>query len=79
MDSRILPPAQAVSDLPSVTVTAAGLTRAQHGNPLSPEHLEGRWLPAAGGKPTRILDAQGTLVALAHARGGALHPAVVIG
>jgi tRNA pseudouridine55 synthase len=78
VEARLISPADALSELPSVVVTARGLTRAQHGNPLSPEHLEGRWLPPAGGKPTRILDAQGTLVALAHARGGALHPNLVL-
>lgn len=78
IDAHLISPADALSELPFVVCTAAGLARAQHGNPLSPEHLEGRWVSPAGGKPTRVLDAQGTLVALAHARGGALHPAIVL-
>jgi tRNA pseudouridine55 synthase len=80
--SRLLSPAAALADLPAVTVTPLGLRRAVHGNPLGPEHLVGRWIPPAGGlpaRPVRILDADGRLIALAHARGGSLHPAVVLG
>jgi tRNA pseudouridine55 synthase len=80
---RLITPADALGDLPAVTVTQAGRKRAQHGNPLGPEHLAGRWLPpVAGGPnpaPVRILDENGSLLALAHSRGGSLHPAVVLG
>ena len=79
---RLIPAADAVGHLPAVTVNAAGLRRASHGNPLSPNHLEHPWIPAGGpgpGPDIRILDADGALVALAHSRGGALHPAVVLG
>jgi tRNA pseudouridine55 synthase len=79
---RLIPPAEALADLAAVTVTPAGLQRTLHGNPLSPEHLAGRWVPPAGARadaPVRILDADGRLLALAHSRGGALHPAVVVG
>jgi tRNA pseudouridine55 synthase len=82
VESRLLSPAEALADLPAVTVTPLGLRRAVHGNPLGPEHLAGRWIPPAGGpsaRPVRILDADGRLIALAHARGGSLHPAVVLG
>lgn len=78
----VIPPAEALADLAGVTVTPLGLRRALHGNPLTPEHLAGRCVPpagAAGGGPVRILDEDGKLVALAHSRGGALHPAVVLG
>jgi tRNA pseudouridine55 synthase len=78
----VIPPAEALADLAGVTVTPLGLRRALHGNPLSPEHLAGRWVPpsgAAGGAPVRVLDEDGKLVALAYSRGGALHPAVVLG
>lgn len=80
--ARVIPPAEALADLAGVTVTPLGLRRALHGNPLSPEHLAGRWVPPAGaaaGRPVRILDQDGKLVALAHSRGGSLHPAVVLG
>jgi tRNA pseudouridine55 synthase len=77
---RAIPPAAALPHLPSVQLTALGLKRAVHGNALGPEHLEGRWIPPHGsGGPVRVLGPDGRLVALAHSRGGALHPAVVLG
>jgi tRNA pseudouridine55 synthase len=77
---RAIAPAEALPHLPSVQVTPVGLKRAVHGNALGPEHLEGRWIPPHGtGGPVRVLGPDGHLVALAHARGGALHPAVVLG
>jgi tRNA pseudouridine55 synthase len=80
--AHVMTPADALREWPAVTVTEAGLRRAAHGNSLSPEHLEGRSLPAAGGDPAgrvRVLAPDGRLVAVAHSRGGALHPAVVLG
>ena len=77
---RLIPPADALPDLEAVTMTEAGLRRAVHGNPLAPEHLEGRWVPVAStGRPVRVLARDGQLVALAWSRGGALHPVVVLG
>ena len=80
---RLISPADALGDLPQVTVTLAGRKRALHGNPLSPEHLAGRWVPPPSGpdraSAVRILDENGQLIALAHSRGGSLHPAVVLG
>jgi tRNA pseudouridine55 synthase len=77
---RLIPPAEALPALPAVEVTPAGLKRAVHGNPLSPEHLAGRWVPpTSGADPVRVLAGDGRLVALAHSRGGALHPVVVLG
>lgn len=83
--ARLLTPAEALPDLPGVQVTAAGLTRALHGNPLGPEHLEGGWVPSAATAgtapmtPIKIVAGDGRLVALARVRGGALHPVVVLG
>jgi tRNA pseudouridine55 synthase len=78
--TRLVSPADALPGLPDVTVTDAGLRRATHGNPLGPEHLEGRWVPPATERqPVKVLDPAGRLVALAHSRGGALHPVVVLG
>jgi tRNA pseudouridine55 synthase len=78
--SRLIPPAEAVAHLPAVTVNDAGLRRVIHGNPLSPGHLEHPWIPssAGDGPGVRILGPGGDLLALAHSRGGALHPAVVL-
>jgi tRNA pseudouridine55 synthase len=78
--SRLVSAADALPHLPDVTVTEPGLRRATHGNPLLPEHLEGRWVPLpTGSQPVKVLDPEGRLVALAHSRGGALHPVVVLG
>ena len=77
---RLLTPAAALPDLAAVRITEAGLTRAAHGNPLGPEHLQNRALPPPTGRgPVKLLAADGRLVALAHSRGGALHPVVVLG
>jgi tRNA pseudouridine55 synthase len=87
--SRVVSPSAALPDLAEVRVTDLGLKRAIHGNPLGPQHLEGRYVPPAtsagpGGsvqqvKPVKILAGDGRLVALAWSRGGALHPVVVLG
>ena len=77
---RVIPPAEALPFLPEVRLTAVGLTRARHGNPVGPEHLEAHWLPPPSTPgPVKVLGPDGALVALAHSRGGALHPAVVLG
>jgi len=77
---RLISPADALPQLAAVTMNAAGLRRAVHGNPLDPDHLEGRWVPAASaGGPVKMLAPDGQLVALAWSRGGALHPVVVLG
>ncbi len=78
--SHLIAPAEALPHLPAVRVTARGLTRATHGNPLGPDDLEGHRLPpATAGGPVRLLAEDGRLVALAHSRGGALHPVTVLG
>jgi tRNA pseudouridine55 synthase len=80
VETRLLAPADALPDLAAVRLTDAGLKRAVHGNPLSPDHLEGRWLPPTTAPgPVRVLSGDGRLVALAESRGGALHPVVVLG
>jgi tRNA pseudouridine55 synthase len=79
---RLLSPAEALAELPAVTVTELGLRRALHGNPLGPQHLANPWVPpgtATAGPQVRVLDQTGRLIALAHSRGGSLHPAVVLG
>ena len=78
--ARLVSPAAAVAYLPSVELTDGGLKRVVHGNPVGPEHLAGRWVPPTTTRgPVRLLAADGRLVALARSRGGALHPAVVLG
>jgi tRNA pseudouridine55 synthase len=80
LSGRLLTPADALPDLAAVRLTEAGLVRATHGNRLGPEHLESRALPPPTGLgPVKVLASDGRLVALAHSRGGALHPVVVLG
>ena len=75
----LIAPADALPHLPTVQLTEAGLKRAAHGNPVGPEHLTNHWIPAGSADPVKVLAPDGHLLALAHARGGALHPAVVLG
>jgi tRNA pseudouridine55 synthase len=87
---HLISPAEALPHLAAVSLTERGLRRAVHGNPVAHQDLEGHHVPqpngAAGGSgtggpalPVRLLGPDGRLVALAHARGGALHPVVVLG
>lgn len=77
---RLLAPADALPQLPAVTATDVGIRRVRHGNPVGPEHLASGWSAGlSGAVAIRVLGPDGHLVALAHARGGALHPAVVLG
>lgn len=79
LERRLLAPAEAVAHLPAATLTDAGLRRAIHGNSLSPEHLSRQHeAGSTGGLPVALLGPDGSLVALAHSRGGFLHPAVVL-
>jgi tRNA pseudouridine55 synthase len=77
--TRVLSPADALSDLPAVRVTDLGLKRAVHGNSLGAEHLGGAWLSLAGAGHVRILSPEGALLAVAEPKGGVLQPIVVLG
>jgi tRNA pseudouridine55 synthase len=80
MATRLIPPAEALPELPAVHLSDSGLVRARHGNPIGPQFVAGPWVPAGLGQArVRLLDPAGTLVALADLRGGLLHPAVVLG
>jgi tRNA pseudouridine55 synthase len=84
LSGRLIPPADALPDLAFVVVTADGLRRALHGNPLGAGHLASSWPAAAsaGGPELRVkvIGPDGRLVALARPDGGgALHPVVVLG
>jgi tRNA pseudouridine55 synthase len=77
---RLISPSEALPSLLSVRLTEAGLKRARHGNPVGPEHVEGHWVPPSSTVgPVKVVTADGELLALAHSRGGALHPVVVLG
>ena len=80
VSGRLIPAAEALPALVAVRLTEAGVRRARHGNSVGPEHVEGHWLPppsTAG--PVKVMAPDGELLALAHSRGGALHPVVVLG
>ena len=78
--SHLVTPADALSELPAVSVTDVGFKRVAHGNPIGPEHLAGRWVPPSTlGMRVRVMGPEGRLLALAESRGGALHPVVVLG
>jgi tRNA pseudouridine55 synthase len=79
LEARLLTPAEALPHLPAVRVTEPGLVRVRHGNAIGPDQVAGALPPASAPGPVRLLTGDGHLVALAHSRGGALHPIVVLG
>ena len=79
LEDRLIRAEDALPHLPSVRLTAAGLTKVSHGNPIGPEHLEGgRVPPATAPGPVKVLGPAGGLAALGHSRGGLVHPFVVL-
>jgi tRNA pseudouridine55 synthase len=71
-----------LGEMPAVVLTADGLRRAAHGNALTPASVadepQGGW--PLSGSHVRLVDAGGTLVAVAERRAdGLLHPLVVLG
>jgi tRNA pseudouridine55 synthase len=79
LEAHVMPPAEALGEMPAVELNAAGLKRAVHGNWLGPEHLVRPPDAAAGPSKVRLMAAEGHLVAIAETRRGALHPVVVLG
>jgi tRNA pseudouridine55 synthase len=77
--ARVIPPGEALPHLPQVTLTDAGAIRVAHGNPIGPDAVVGRFLPAsADALHVRLRAPDGRLLAVASLRGGALHPVVVL-
>jgi tRNA pseudouridine55 synthase len=75
--SRLVPMAALLQGLPSVVVNERGARRVAHGNPLSWEDLRDRGGPAEG--PIRVLDPDGSLLAIGQPGGsGLLQPVVVL-
>jgi tRNA pseudouridine55 synthase len=79
VESRLIPMATALADLPSVQLSEGGLIRVRHGNPIGPQLVEGAWVPASDqvGR-IRLIGPDGALIALADLRGGLLHPSTVL-
>jgi tRNA pseudouridine55 synthase len=88
--SALIPLNDLLSAMPAVRLTTEGARRAAHGNSLTPDHLaENGDSPLFGGFPRagkgdsplfRVVDADGTLLAVAERRAdGLLHPLVVLG
>jgi tRNA pseudouridine55 synthase len=81
--ARLVPLDQLLPDLPGVVLTERGARRASHGNPLTPEDLSRRDpVPLdQDARPVRVrlVEASGSLLGIAEARGGGiLHPVIVL-
>jgi tRNA pseudouridine55 synthase len=76
---RLVTMADALGDRPAVQLTERGLKRVLHGNAVGAEHLDVGALPPPSAGEVRLLGPAGELVAIAHSRGGALHPVLVVG
>lgn len=74
----LLPMNRLLEDYPAVVVNPRGVKRAAHGNALGPEDLAAP-VPAGAIPKARVVDADGSLLAIAEpAAGGLLHPVVVL-
>lgn len=74
----LLPMNRLLEEYPTVVVNPRGLKRATHGNALGPEDLAGP-PPAASTPKARVVDSDGSLLAIAEpVSGGLLHPVVVL-
>ncbi len=77
--SRVVPMAELLPDFPAVTVPAETSARIGHGQAVAwPPSAGAREGTLAGGQPVRILDEAGRLLAVAEAKAGLLHPALVL-
>jgi tRNA pseudouridine55 synthase len=78
---RLVPMNDLLADYPAVRLTADGLRRASHGNPLAPQHLaQLSGDPAVGSDArVRVLAPDGELLSVAERRpDGLLHPLLVL-
>ena len=79
LETVLIPMEKLLPRFPAVTVTAEGLTRVSHGQPIRPSDLAAGGA-AAGTDWVRVLDPGGALVALGTPQpaSGSLHPEVVL-
>lgn len=74
----LLPMNRLLEEYPAVVVNPRGVKRATHGNALGPEDLTGP-VPALSIPKARVVDSEGSLLAIAEpVSGGLLHPVVVL-
>lgn len=78
--SRIVECSELLPDYPAVQLTDQGLAYVSNGRDLGPAQLSGRVPADATAAWVRVMDARGTLVALAtpDAASGTLHPSIVL-
>ncbi len=82
LGDRLIPPSEALADLPAACVNERGFARVMHGNSLGPEHFDvaPHWsVTDEVTGPVKVLSVDGRLLALAELRGGVLHPIAVLG
>lgn len=80
---RLIPMSRLLPQLPEIVLNDPGARRASHGNPLGPGDVQGGVGAGPAGSSSagqlRLLDREGSLVALAERReDGLLHPVVVL-
>jgi tRNA pseudouridine55 synthase len=74
----LLPMNRLLEEYPAVVVNPRGVKRATHGNALGPEDLAGP-VPGSSIPKARLVDSDGSLLAIAEpVSGGLLHPVVVL-
>ena len=78
--TRFIPCGDLLPDYPAVQLTDQGLAYVSHGRDLGPAQISGPARIASGAPWVRLMDARGSLVALAtpDAASGALHPSIVL-
>jgi tRNA pseudouridine55 synthase len=76
---HVIPAGGLLPELPEAVLSEEGMKRASHGNWLRPQHLRAGGEAGEAGARVRLLDEDGTLVAIAtRDAAGLLHPAVVL-
>jgi tRNA pseudouridine55 synthase len=77
--AHVIPAGALLPELPEVVLSEEGMKRASHGNWLRPQHLRAGGEAGEAGGRVKLVDQDGTLVAIAtRDAAGLLHPAVVL-
>jgi tRNA pseudouridine55 synthase len=80
LQARVIQSDELLPDYPAVQLTDQGLAYVSHGRDLGPAQISGPMRVTSGAPWVRLMDARGSLVALAtpDATSGALHPSIVL-